>query len=76
MRDMNGREASGFMLWCYLSLNQDGFELGLSYEAVHKATGIKQDAYNTGVRLLREKGYLVLRSGSTVFDFYQVPKKG
>ena len=76
MRDMNGRAASGFLLWCYLSLNQDGFELDLSHEAVCKATGMKKDAYDTGVKLLREKGYLVLRSGSTVFDFYQVPKKG
>ena len=71
MKSMNGREASGFLLWCYLSLNQEGYELALSNIAVREATGMSKDAYDTAVRLLIEKGYLVQRSGNQ-YDFYQV----
>lgn len=76
IKNMNGRQASGFLLWCYLSLNKDGYELSLSNEAVKEAIGISKDAYDTAIKLLIDKGYLVLRSGATVYDFYQVPKKG
>lgn len=74
MKRMNGREASGFLLWCYLSLNQEGYELALSNVAVREATGMTKDAYDTGVRLLIENGYLVQRSGNK-YDFYQVSQK-
>ena len=48
----------------------------LSYEAVHEAVGLSRDAYDTAVEKLIEKGYLVLRTGKTVYDFYEVPQKG
>ena len=74
MRRMNGRKASGFLLWCYLSLNQEGYELALSNVAVSEATGMSKDAYDTGVELLIEEGYLVQRSGNT-YDFFQISTK-
>ena len=74
MRRMNGRKASGFLLWCYLSLNQEGYELALSNVAVSEATGMTKDAYDTGVELLIEEGYLVKRAGNT-YDFFQISTK-
>ena len=74
MRRMHGQQASGFLLWCYLSLNQEGYELALSNEAVIEATGMSKDAYDTGVRLLIEEGYLVQRAGNT-YDFFQISTK-
>lgn len=75
MKRMGGRRASGFLLWCYLSLNQEGYELALSNAAVSEACGMKKDAYDTAVSILIEERYLVRRAGNT-FDFYQFPQKG
>ena len=74
MRRMHGQQASGFLLWCYLSLNQEGYELALSNVAVSEATGMSKDAYDTGVELLIEEGYLVQRAGNT-YDFFQISTK-
>ena len=72
MKKMNGKRASGFLLWCYLSLNQDGFELALSNEAVLETCGIKKDAYDNAVAMLIEERYLVRKDGNT-YDFFQFP---
>ena len=74
MRRMNGRKASGFLLWCYLSLNQEGYELALSNVAVTETLGMSKDAYDTAVGLLIEEGYLVQRAGNT-YDFFQISTK-
>lgn len=74
MKRMNGRRASGFLLWCYLSLNQEGYELALSNVAVTETLGMSKDAYDTAVRLLIEEGYLVKRAGNT-YDFFQISTK-
>ena len=74
MKRMNGRRASGFLLWCYLSLNQEGYELALSNVAVTETLGMSKDAYDTGVELLIEEGYLVQRAGNT-YDFFQISTK-
>lgn len=76
MKRMNGRRASGFLLWSYLSLNQEGFELALSNEAVLEACGMKKDAYDNAVAMLIEERYLVKREGKNTFDFYQFPYEG
>ena len=72
MKRMNGRRASGFLLWCYLSLNKDGYELALSNKAVERACGMKKDAYDTAVSILIEELYLVSKDGNT-YDFYHFP---
>lgn len=72
MKRMNGRRASGFLLWCYLSLNKEDYELALSNKAVEKACGLKKDAYDTAVSILIEEQYLVCKQGNT-YDFYQFP---
>lgn len=74
MKRMNGRRASGFLLWCYLSLNQEGYELALSNVAVTETLGMSKSAYDTGVGLLIEEGYLVKRAGNT-YDFFQISTK-
>ena len=72
MKRMNGRRASGFLLWCYLSLNKEEYKLALSNEAVKLACGMKKDAYDTAVSILIEEQYLVRRDGNT-YDFFQFP---
>ena len=72
MKKMNGRNASGFLVWCYLSLNADGFELALSNKDALERAGIKKDSYDSGVSLLIDNGYLVQKEGNT-YDFYQFP---
>ena len=74
-RDFSGRFANAFILWYYLSSIKDGSEWALSPEAVEEAVGLKIDAYNTAVEKLIEKRYLVLKSGNTVYDFYEVPQE-
>ena len=71
-RKLNGRKASGFLLWCYLAKNQNGFPLALSNEAVNQSFGLTKDAYDTAVRLLLDGGFLVQRNGN-VYDFIEYP---
>lgn len=73
-RDMHGRDAGGFMLWCYLAKSLKGTKLALSNEAVLECFGIKKDAYDNAVALLIKKGYLVETSGNH-YDFYEIAKK-
>ena len=71
-RKMNGRNASGFLLWCYLAKNQRGFPLALSNVAVNQSFGMSKDAYDTAVKLLIAGGFLVQRQGN-LFDFFEYP---
>lgn len=73
IRNLNGRKASAFIIWCYLASNQDGFELALSNIAVLNAVGVKKDAYDTAIEILIEDGYLVKQKGN-LYNFYEIPK--
>ncbi len=68
-----GRKASGFILWCYLAMNQDSYQFALSNEAVLDAMGLKKDAYDTAVSLLTAEGYLVQENGNQ-WAFYEIPR--
>ena len=50
---------SAFKLWCYLGLNQNGYEFGLSFTDVHEKCGISRSTYYDAVKELEEKNYLV-----------------
>ncbi len=73
MRHLGGKKASGFFLWCYLAGNSEGFILALSHTAVEAATGMKRDAYDQGVRLLLDEGFLVQAKGQ-LYNFYEFPE--
>ncbi len=70
----SGRKASGFILWCYFAMNQNGYCFALSNEAVQLAMGMKKDAYDNAVELLKNNGNLVQVCGNQ-WAFYEVPKE-
>lgn len=61
---------STFKIWCYLSKNQNGFELALSPVDVRRFTGVSQASYKRAINELIEKGYLVKRD-KNYYDFYE-----
>ena len=52
-------KAGAFKLWIYLGINQDKFTFGLSNKAAFEYFGIKKDQYDSAVKELIEKGYLI-----------------
>ena len=75
MKTFSGQKAPSFELWCYLSSNANNYTFALSQVAVEEAIGMKADAYKTAVKNLIEEGYLILREGNTIYDFYEMPHK-
>ena len=52
-------KSGAFKLWVYLAKNQNNFTFGLSNKAVAEQFGIKKDQYDSAVKELIEKGYLI-----------------
>lgn len=75
MRRFSGRNANAFILWVYFARNRPNYGFALSSAAVEQATGIKRDAYNNAVKLLREGGYLkpVGNKDSRFYEFVELP---
>lgn len=60
----------------YLANNKDGYDLAFSPEAVHNELGMPLSTCRNQIDLLVRKGYLVpKREGSSVYDFYEKPRK-
>lgn len=71
MCDLSNAE---FKVWCYLAKNQPGVRLAISPAHALKWGGISKDTFQKAIRKLKEKGYLVLKEGTTnTFIFYEVP---
>lgn len=69
---MNGKKASGFILWSLLRMDQDGFERAMSDSFFRMEYGMSADSYHTGWRILTESGFITRRSGHK-YDFYEFP---
>ena len=67
-------KAGAFKLWIYFSKNQNFYEFALSNKDVNENFGIKKDQYDSAVKELISKGYLVETSGNH-YTFYEVPQK-
>lgn len=52
-------KSGAFKLWIYFAKNQDNYTFGLSNKAVAEQFGIKKDQYDSAVKELIEKGYLI-----------------
>lgn len=52
-------KAGAFKLWIYLAKNQNNYTFGLSNKAAFEYFGIKKDQYDSAVKELIEKGYLI-----------------
>lgn len=62
-----------FMLWTYLAQNKDGYDFDLSSSDYCGSCTMGRDAYSSAIKELEAKGYLVLKSGKTKYDFYEKP---
>lgn len=56
---MNRLSPMGFKVWCYMGMNQNGYEFGLSCVDVMAVCGIGRSSYYGVINELIEKGYLV-----------------
>lgn len=52
-------KAGAFKLWIYLAKNQNNYTFALSNKAAQQYFGIKKDQYDSAVKELIEKGYLI-----------------
>lgn len=67
--------AHALMLYLYLASNANGFTLALSPAAIRQAVGMPQSTYRDQFAKLVDRGYLVQRKGSNIYDFYETPER-
>lgn len=68
-KNLRGLELNAFL---YLSSNQDNYEMALSTEDMAQQMGGSVRSYQTAIRSLIEKGYLV-QNHKNRYDFYDFP---
>ena len=68
--------AHALMLYLYLASNADNFTLTLSPAAIRQAIGMPASTYRDQFVKLVDRGYLVQRGEGSIYDFYEVPKRG
>ena len=67
-------KSGAFKLWVYLAKNQNNFTFGLSNKAVAEQFGIKKDQYDSAVKELIEKGYLI-ETAKNKYEFKEIAEK-
>ena len=67
--------AQALMLYLYFASNANGFMLALSPAAVRQATGMPPSTYRDQFPKLLDRGYLVQRGNSNIYDFYETPQR-
>ena len=68
--------AHALMLYLYFASNANGFMLALSPAAIRQAVGMPQSTYRDQFTKLIDRGYLVQRGESSIYDFYETPHGG
>lgn len=72
---INLQSTVGFKLYIYIAKNQDKYKFDLSNVLFCKWTGCGRTAYNSAVRELIDKGYLVEDNNKkNHFKFYEYPR--
>ena len=69
MKTMRDLKPTTFLVWIYLNANENGSEFALSRVDVMNQTGISSSSYNSAIKELKEKGYLV-HTSDNCYDFY------
>ena len=64
-----------FLVWIYLNGYENDCEFALSRVDVMEQTGISSSSYDSAIKKLKEKGYLVHTTDNR-YDFYAVPAGG
>lgn len=67
--------AHALMLYLYFASNADNFTLALSPTAIRQAVGMPASTFRDQLLKLIDKGYLVQRKDSNIYDFYEIPKR-
>lgn len=67
-------KAGAFKLWIYFAKNQPNYQFALSNKDVNDSFGIKKDQYDTAIKELAEKGYLIKGQGNH-YIFSEVSQK-
>ena len=67
-------KAGAFKLWVYLAKNQNNYTFALSNKAVAEYFGIKKDQYDSAVKELIEKGYLI-ETTKNKYNFLELAEK-
>lgn len=65
-------KAGAFKLWIYFSQNQNGYSFALSNKDVNDSFGIKKDQYDSAIKELEVKGYLINNGGNN-WIFTEIP---
>ena len=66
---------TAFKLWMYLVKNQDKYSFALSCKDFCRWAGVSKNTYETAVKVLIERSYLVQKAeGSNVYIFYEIPQ--
>ena len=63
------------MLYFYFAANRDNYQFAFSPEAVNKAIGMAKSTCHDQLKNLINKGYLIQRGGSNIYDFYERPTR-
>ena len=50
---------NAFKVWCWFNSNQDNYEFGLSGKVVQEECSISKGTYDTAIKELKEKNYLI-----------------
>lgn len=67
--------AHATLLYLYLASNANGFQLALSPRAIQQSVGMPASTYRDQFLKLVDKGYLVQRAESNIYDFYETPQR-
>ena len=65
---------TNFLVWLYLASQSDNYTFGFSPAAISQETGLKKSALQEGIRVLIDHNYLIQRTDSNIYDFYEIPK--
>lgn len=67
--------AHALLLYLYLASNANDFSLALSPAAIRQAVGMPASTFRDQFIRLVDKGYLVQRGDSNIYDFYEIPQR-
>lgn len=69
MKTMRDLKPATFLVWIYLNANENGCEFALSRKDIMNQTGISSSSYDSAIKELKEKGYLI-HTTDNCYDFY------